>query len=422
MTNPRQPLFWMCAFLAWTIVACGASGGTSISSDETDPGGDSSASDISDVPVPSACANGEALSFEHIDGFEEAFDGFFEDPDYVGLGPWIGTEIMDIFTDEDGTRYVTVAEGGSNQIMRQSDGTWSFMEGIGSDEFIRLAIRRIDDRLCVCGDEAYGSVLILCENDGEWEPYAGLGGTGEEVNAGMFKKAVSGDNTTILLAMSHIEPEVPIMFRRLGNGSWETELFNGLGPNAVLSNVWIRADDDIYAVGRLDGTHGLMVHYDGVEWGLVPIPDGICELYSVSGNANGIYVVGSVPQDDTASDSKICRTTKGIVLYSEDSASWDTLEAPTGEGTEAIASVVWAWGPQMVLVGSVRSGGFQNMVSVYRAGTLEASYELPFEEAENASFSVYSVTAITSSAGDVLVAVANTDVASPSLFRVACEN
>lgn len=425
MTIPQQrSFFWICACLAWMVIACGASGGISVSSGEADSGDDSSSSpDSSGVPVPSACAKGEALAFERIDGFEEALDEFFKDPDYTGSGARMGSSAIDIFTDEDGTRYVTVAEGGSNQIMRQSDGAWGFVEGAESEYFTRLAVRRIDNRLCVLGHETYGFVVILCENDGEWEPYAGLGGTGEETNAGMFKRAVSGDSTTILLAMSFIEPEVPIMFRRVGDGQWETELFNGLGPDAMLSNVWIRADDDIYATGRLDDTHALMVHYDGVEWGLVSIPEGICELYSVSGNANGVYVVGSIPQDDTASDSEICRRTKGIVLYSENGSSWDILETPAEEeSVEVFASVVWAWGPQMVLVGNTSSGGFQNMVSVYRAGMLEAVHELPFEEAENTTTSMYSVTAITSSAGDVLVAAANANRVSPSLFRVTCES
>jgi hypothetical protein len=63
------------------------------------------------------------------------------------------------------------------------------------------------------------------------------------------------------------------------------------GTLPALFKVWGRAADDVWAVG----SHGLMLHYDGATWSIVPT--GTDELlFTVTGDAAGVWAVGGSAQ------------------------------------------------------------------------------------------------------------------------------
>jgi len=223
-----------------------------------------------------------------------------------------------------------LACSGSHASQPGDDRAWSFVARSAQAAFLSVNGTSARDVWLAGADDGNGPVVL--HYDGRaWERRA-TGATGDLwwVNALTGGSVFfGGSNATVL--------------------RYDGTAFGALatpGPAAAtVFGVWAAAEDDVYAVGSLDGKNGFVWHYDGTAFGAVPL-DGSLPL-GENGATPGLFKVWG-----TSARNVWVVGANGVVLRG---SAADGFELVRAGGTDTLFTV-HARGAEVVMVGGSSSG------------------------------------------------------------------
>jgi hypothetical protein len=220
--------------------------------------------------------------------------------------------------------------GGSPAAPPAENGAWSFVARSADAAFLSVSGTSASDVWLAGADDGKGPVVLHCDGRSWARRDTGVSGDLWWVNpldgGSVF---FGGSNATVLRY----------------DGSEFGALVTPGPAAATVFGVWAAAEDDVYAVGSVDGQDGFVWHYDGTAFGSVPL-DGSLPL-GEHGETPGLFKVWG----SSASDVWVVGA-NGVVLRGSATDGFSLVQA----GGSDTLFTVHARGEQVVMVGGSSSG------------------------------------------------------------------
>jgi len=171
-------------------------------------------------------------------------------------------------------------DGGLRAAIMHFDGTsWSRMDIPDVPGFIHFIQGNSSGRVCTLSSGSY----LMIFNGTEWDVVStGLPGS---------------DSRSDYMDFYYINAE-DIYFSYLTSPTIALYHYNGEEFEEVINSnslwgIWANASDDVYVGGGFDYMNTGILHYDGIDWSLIQIPDAGCAMDVWGTSSSNIYVTES---------------------------------------------------------------------------------------------------------------------------------
>lgn len=248
--------------------------------------------------------------------------------------------------------------GGGPFVLELMDGTWSLADLPGDDaRFAFDADFAVDGRAVVVGGAPGGGLAAWAERPAFAE--VDLTGSGvlrtlARIDDGSFVASGFGGGS-IPLARGGIE------------GDWTASTVPTPGdPQEKSLERMVAHPTGLFAVGWDDGGEGtaeipfnFLVHFDGSDWTLVPMPCGGCsqtELRALAVLPSGTLVVGGAHTDWSAPDAAD-QSVAMLSFYDPATQEWTAIVLPQASALDRVNAIVLAGDGSLVLACGRDGGG-----------------------------------------------------------------
>ncbi len=220
--------------------------------------------------------------------------------------------------------------GGNPASPPARDGAWSFVARSTGAAFLGVSGTSASDVWLAGADDGDGPVVLHCDGRAWERRDTGVTGDLWWVNTLEGGSVFFGGANATVLRYDGAE-----------FGKLDTP-----GPAAAtVFGVWAAAEDDVYAVGSIDGQNGFIWHYDGTAFEALSLDGGL--PLAESGETPGLFKVWG----SSASDVWVVGA-NGVVLRGSATDGFSLVHA----GGSDTLFTVHARGEQVVMVGGSSSG------------------------------------------------------------------